>query len=263
MIKAELIDHMGTDLSVVNAARVSFDKESTWADTYFWDEGYPDAQRELKTSDANLIRFLARGCTSGDWDAAVDHCHGENFVTREEIEAYLKWAKNMPTHWTPFGHTAITLREHIPIFVARQRFKHNVGFVYNEVSRRYVTADPDFYVPEFWRKASADKKQGSTNEAVQPYPPGTDFGTYDDALDACYAVYRDMLDHGVCPEQARMVLPQSMMTTYWVTGNVYSFAQAYKARSRPDAQKEIRDLAAEWDRIIRPLFPVSWAALVD
>jgi len=264
LIKAELIDHMGTDLSVVNAARVSFDKASEWIidgyDTKVDEESrsiYEYPRYKLKDSDANLIRFLARGCSSGDWDAAVDHCHGENFVTREEIEAYLKWAKNMPTHWTPFGHTAITLREHIPIFVARQRFKHNVGFVYNEVSRRYVTSEPEFYVPDVWRKAATDKKQGSTSE---PAPVAvTPNALHGEALDT----YRWLLDNGVCAEQARMVLPQSMMTTYWVTGNLYSFAQAYKARSRPDAQKEIRDLAAEWDRIIRPLFPVSWAALVD
>lgn len=253
-IKATYEDHMGDDLRVVNAARVSFGKRSTWETV--------NGVVQPKASDVSLIRFLARGCTSGEWDAAVDELRGlTNPQNSEEIAGILKWAKSMPTHWTPFGHTAITLIEEIPIFVARQRFKHTVGFVYNEISRRYVTEEPVFYHPDVWRKAAENKKQGSMDESVDDeYIIHEDVSAH---LWRSYNLYTDMLKDGVCAEQARMVLPQSMMTTYWVTGNLYSFASAYKARSRPDAQKEIRDLAAEWDRIIRPLFPVSWSALVD
>ncbi|MBB4039132.1 thymidylate synthase (FAD) [Microvirga flocculans] len=269
MIKATYEDHMGDDLRVVNAARVSFGKRSEYHTYMDYSDGRTDDlgepqgifRKELKDADKRLIQFLARGCESREWQDNVDILW--NGTNDHEIERILKWAKSMPTHWTPFGHTAITLIEEIPIFVARQRFKHTVGFVYNEISRRYVTEEPTFYHPEGYRMAAENKKQGSTDEVF--YDESHHSARYfqisseNDAV----AAYRSLLTMGVCAEQARMVLPQSMMTTYWVTGNLYSFAQAYKARSRPDAQKEIRDLAAEWDRIIRPLFPVSWSALVD
>lgn len=256
MIKATYEAHMGDDLTIVNAARVSFGKRSTWETI--------NGVVQPKPADQSLIRFLARGCRSGDWNQAIVSLMdaGNSDAAWDEREAILKWAKNMPTHWTPFAHTAITLIEEIPIFVARQRFKHTIGFVYNEVSRRYVTDEPTFYEPEAWRKAAEDKKQGSggaieASLGIHLTSAINEFNSY------ALIEYEHLLSCGVCPEQARMVLPQSMMTTYWVTGNVYSFAQAYLSRSRPDAQKEIRDLAAEWDRIIRPLFPTAWSALVD
>jgi len=266
MIKATYEDHMGDDLRVVNAARVSFGKRSEWEvagyDTVIVPDGYETHPvLKLKAGDQNLIRFLARGCTSGEWEDALQDVLDAEFPIN--ADAVLKWAKSMPTHWTPFGHTAITLIEEIPIFVARQRFKHTVGFVYNEISRRYVTEEPTFLEVDALRKAAENKKQGSSDEIFYDkegaYLKSRLYGSVGLALDT----YNLLLESGVCAEQARMVLPQSMMTTYWVTGNLYSFASAYKARSRPDAQKEIRDLAAEWDRIIRPLFPVSWSALVD
>jgi thymidylate synthase (FAD) len=210
MIKATLIDHMGDDLRVVNAARVSFDKESL----------------EVTERDEKLIQYLARN-----------------------------------GHWTPFSHPQITLREDVPIFVARQRFKHMVGFTYNEVSRRYVDDEPTFYEPEVWRKRADNLKQGSLDE-----PAELDnfmqrwLTTYnEDAL----GLYNYLIKDGVAPEQARMVLPQSMMTSYYTTGSLAAFARAYKQRIDPHSQKEIRDLAQQWDQIIRPLFPISWAALVD
>jgi thymidylate synthase (FAD) len=207
-MKADLIDHMGDDLRIANAARVSFDKES----------------KEFSDRDDRLIHFLAKH-----------------------------------DHFTPFTHTSITLRETVPIFVARQRFKHVVGFTYNEVSRRYVDSEPEFYVPETWRKRAENKKQGSSEEtAIDIEVSGIkDFHSF------CKDYYQDLIDSGVAPEQARMILPQSMMTSYYVTGSLSAFARAYKLRSQPDSQMEIQVLAKEWDRIIRPLFPVSWEALTS
>ena len=221
-MKAELITNSGDDLMIVNAARVSFDKESEWITQHPTDF---IEQKILNWKDEKLIKYLATH-----------------------------------NHYTPFAHPQITLRETVPIFVARQRFKHVVGFTYNEISRRYVDEPPKLYKPEFFRKKAANKKQGSLDEPVESGPW---VGTY--ALAELYALkaYKEMVEAGVCPEQARMVLPQSMYTSYYVTGSLAAFARAYKLRSQPDAQLEIQELAEEWDRIIRPLYPVSWSALVD
>ena len=237
MIKAEYIDHMGSDLRVVNAARVSFNKESQWdnedervVELYSPETGNyyvenPVFVPALSERDRKLIHYLARH-----------------------------------DHWTPFSHCMITLRETVPIFVARQRFKHMVGFTYNEVSRRYVDDDPEFYIPDVWRKRAPNKKQGSSDEPVDT-PRSVD-AIYRSYLSESLDAYYGLLDRGVCPEQARMVLPQSMRTSYYVTGSLAAFARAYKLRIDPHAQKEIQDLARQWDEIIRPMFPVSWEALV-
>lgn len=179
-------------------------------------------------------------------------------------------------HFTPFTHCMITLREKVPIFVARQRFKHTVGFSYNEISRRYVDEEPEFYVPEVWRKRAENKKQGSSDETIELSHVEVDrtyegnFGDiegsdwqYNDVIALCNDFYNEALRMGVAPEQARMVLPQSMYTEYVVTGSLSAFARAYKLRSEGSSQKEIQELAEQWDTIIRPLFPVAWSALVD
>lgn len=232
MITAEYIDHIGDDLRVANAARVSFDKASEWDKigdpTVVMSDGgkcadvYPD--NTLSSRDAKLITFLSR-----------------------------------EKHFTPFTHCMITLRETVPIFVARQRFKHQVGFTYNEVSRRYVDDAPEFYTPDVWRKRADNLKQGSSDESVDE--PTEVQSAYEDAV--CYAaiMYQNMLEAGASPEQARMVLPQSMLTSYYVTGSLAAFARAYSLRTHKTAQRETQDLARQWDAIIRPLFPVSWAAL--
>lgn len=227
-MRAELIDCMGSDLTVVNAARVSFDKESDWEKDYEPPNADWEHQTEpyLSDKDKKLINYLARH-----------------------------------KHFTPFTHCQITLRETVPIFVARQRFKHTVGFSYNEVSRRYVDDVPEFYYPESWRKRATDKKQGSSSELLDPSCEGT----HTDSLYAYYknalATYENLLEEEVAPEQARMVLPQSMYTSYYVTGSLAAFARAYKLRSDNHAQKEIQDLAKMWNDIISPVFPVSWKAL--
>lgn len=215
--KVELIDHMGDDLRVVNAARVSFDKESGW------EFGLKDV---LSHGDDRLLRYLARH-----------------------------------KHWTPFSHCQVTIRETVSIPIARQRFKHKVGFTENEVSRRYVDEAPLFFSP-MWRKRHESAKQGSA-EAFDEYGQALLNDLYFDHIERSEKLYNLFLGSNVCPEQARMLLPQSMMTSYYVTGSLAAFARAYGLRKDPHAQKEIQDLAVEWDRIIRPLFPQSWSALVD
>jgi thymidylate synthase (FAD) len=215
-MKAEYIDHMGSDLTVVNAARVSFDKESCWREV-----GEPSL---LYPNDEKLIGYLARH-----------------------------------NHWTPFGHCVVTLRETVPIFVARQRFKHVIGFTYNEVSRRYVDDAPEFFQPETWRGRAENKKQGSSDEDVSL---AVSFAFHLEGFhNECLRNYRLLLECGVAPEQARMVLPQSMYTSYYVTGSLAAWIRAYRLRSDPHAQKEIQDLAHMWNEIINPLFPHSWKAL--
>lgn len=227
-MRAELIDSMGTDLTVVNAARVSFDKESRW-------ESFADdvlSENELSQKDQKLISYLAKH-----------------------------------NHWTPFSHVMITMRETVPIFVARQRFKHMVGFTYNEVSRRYVSDEPSFYVPDSWRKAAESKKQGSSDEIVTKttnYYNMTDPNEqYEDIMNMCKGFYEHLLSNGIAPEQARMVLPQSMYTSYYVTGSLAAWARAYNLRIKEGSQKEIQDLAKQWDNTISNIdeLKYSWGAL--
>lgn len=226
-MKAEYIDHMGDDLRVVNAARVSFDKESKYYQ--YSDYGTP-ADWDLCKDDKRLIAYLA----SHD-------------------------------HFTPFTHCIVSLRETVPIFVARQRFKHMVGFTYNEVSRRYVDSAPEFYQPTEWRLRPEDGiKQGSSNKTINVNPwDKKEFNPLQHWHDTAKAYYVNLIDKGVAPEMARMVLPQSTYTSYYVTGSLAAWARAYKLRIDPHAQKEIQDLAKQWDEIIRPLFPVSWEALTS
>lgn len=205
-IHVEYIDHMGDDLRVANAARVSMGK---------WKE-------ELDERDKRLLHYLSDN-----------------------------------NHWTPFGHGTITLRETVPIFVARQRFKHTVGFVYNETSRRYVDTEPTFYKPDAWRARAENVKQGSGEDLQKDWL----FKDYKTVVQFCNDFYNHFLAAGMAPEQARMILPQSMMTTYIVTGSLYAWANAFRLRSDAHAQKEIQGLAELWGKVISPLFPVSWNAL--
>lgn len=247
-MKAEYLDHMGNDLTVVNAARVSFAAVSD----------------ELTEKDKGLIQFLARGCMKKDWDALIEELSSPDAASvdnYDEINHLLKHVKNMPTHWTPFSHAMVSVRETVPIFVARQRFKHMVGFTYNEVSRRYVDDTPEFHIPDVWRaRPDGGIKQGSGGAHRDSDEFHRD---YAGMINRVKATYNDMIKQGVAPEQARMVLPQSMLTTYWVTGSLYAWANAYIQRSDSHAQLEIQQLAKQWDEIIRPLYPVSWSALVD
>lgn len=229
-MKAELIDHMGDDLRVVNAARVSFDKES---EMEMVQEGLM-LKEVLSLPDQKLLSYLAKH-----------------------------------NHWTPFSHPQITMRETVPIFVARQRFKHMVGFTYNEVSRRYVDDEPEFYVPDVWRsRPEGSVKQGSGTEKLETpdfkegYVPNYEH-SYEGVISKAKELYTDMLNAGYSPEQARMVLPQSMYTSYYVTGSLAAWARAYTQRTHSTAQQEIQDLAKQWGEAIQPLFPQSWEALTN
>ena len=170
-MKATYIDHMGTDLSVVNAARVSFGKISQWDNVDRLIE-YPDITPTLSKSDQGLIAFLARGCTSGDWEELLYGLKldsGRNpWIDPEDAEEIANYIKRLPDHWTPFGHTAITLHIKAPIFVARQLGKHQVGMVWNEVSRRYISDDPEFYRFPEYRMAAPNVKQGSSSAVIIP-----------------------------------------------------------------------------------------------
>jgi len=253
-MRAELIDHMGSDLTVVNAARVSFEKASHWVQRPY----DPDApEGDMRLLDEELPASL------GAWDDySVSHDeHGRelsDFMLSGKDEKLISYlAKH--NHWTPFAHCMITLRETVPIFVARQRFKHTVGFSYNEVSRRYVDSEPEFYTPEF-RKRAENKKQGSSDEVVDDVRVKAAYRT---AVQQCVTSYYTLLEFGVAPEIARGVLPQSMLTSYYVTGSLAAFARAYSLRIDPHSQVEIQLLAKEWDRLISLLFPVSWKALTN
>lgn len=217
-MKVELLDTMGTDLDVVNAARVSFAKHTD----------------HMRHNDEDLIRYLARH-----------------------------------NHFTPFSHVFAKFRIKAPLFVRSQLFKHKVGLTENEVSRRYVDSEPEFYVPEVWRKRAEDKKQGSTYKPVDLGPMlemEFDHGAvllpkelYEHAL----ASYNAMLELGVCPEQARMVLPQSTYTEWIWSGSIAAFARVYQQRTSDHAQHETKQVALQIGELLEPLFPVSWKALCD
>lgn len=161
-------------------------------------------------------------------------------------------------HWTPFSHPQITLHVRAPIFVARQAFKHKVGFTENEVSRRYVDAPPEFYMPPVWRGRAETNKQGSAGAiGAQTYANLTARAAHVAALDA----YETLLDRGVAPEQARMVLPVSTITEWFWTGSLAAWARFYALRAAKDAQAETGDLAQVCAEIIAPLFPVCWPVL--
>lgn len=217
-MKVDYIDHMGDDLSVVNAARVSFDKESEL------DYSIGDFKGALKQPDAKLISYLA--------------AHG---------------------HWSPFAHTSVCFRFKAPIFVARQLVKHQVGLTWNEVSRRYVKAAPELWWPEKWRKAAENVKQGSSDEEFDR----DSHDLYSAVVETDIATYRyeRLIEAGLCPEQARMFLPQNTFTTWVWTGSLYAWARVWKQRTYPTAQKETQDCVKLIGPTMERLFPVSWAAL--
>jgi len=226
-MKVEYIDHMGSDLSVVNAARVSFDKESSWEAVLSSDSdpdlfGGSSTRAILRDSDAKLIQYLAT--------------HG---------------------HWSPFAHVTVSMRWKAPIFVARQLVKHQVGLSWNEVSRRYVKTEPELWWPEKWRKAAENVKQGSSEEEYDNRVLRLDKETTDHQIN----IYLYHLREGMCPEQARMFLPLNVLTEWIWTGSLYAWARVYNQRTDPHAQQETRQLVLTLDEICGKLYPVSWAAL--
>jgi len=216
MIQTFYIDHMGTDLSVANAARVSFGKRSEMDTSDVW--GPP----KLKDKDAKLIRYLAKH-----------------------------------KHISPFGHCFASFHVKAPVFVARQLVKHKF-LRWNEISRRYVDSEPEFYIPTEWRGRSADKKQGS--EGVVPIY-GETMRVASKASMWSIRNYTALLNAGVCPEQARMVLPQSIVTEWYWSGSLDAFADMCNLRCKSDTQYETQVVAGHIDTEMAKLFPVSWEAL--
>ena len=166
-------------------------------------------------------------------------------------------------HWSPFAHAFVSLRIKAPIFVARQAVKHQVGLAWNEVSRRYVDDEPEFYVPSSWRGRPTNMKQGSTGILDDAQPEMVISQTHGWAMSACLNTYNDMLAVGVAPEQARMVLPLNTMTTWIWSGSLAAFSRVCKLRLDPHAQLEIQELAGGIKALVEPLFPVSFNALME
>ena len=221
MIDATYIDHMGNDLSVVNAARVSFGKKSEMVEDKhgFW---------SLKKKDIKLIKYLAQH-----------------------------------KHYSPFGHAFASFHVKAPIFVARQLVKHKF-LRWNEISRRYVDDNPEFYVPKVWRGKSADKKQGSDGVSLWNHGEGTGYRDEEyKVMRTVQDLYLHMIEVGVAPEMARMVLPQSTMTEWYWSGSLDAFADMCKLRCKSDTQYETRIVADKINVIMADLFPHSWAALLD
>ena len=213
MIKATYINHMGNDLTVANAARVSFGKTCEMEDD-------PWGPPKLKKKDDKLIRYLAKH-----------------------------------RHISPFGHCFASFHVKAPIFVARQLVKHKF-LRWNEISRRYVDDEPEFYTPIVWRGRSADKKQGSDGFVSTVAEP--EFVNY-----TALRVYKQMIEEGVAPEMARMVLPQNTMTEWYWSGSLDAFADMCNLRCKPDTQAETREVAKQIDHKMIELFPASWDALSE
>ncbi len=215
-MKVELLRTSGSDLDIVNAARVSFHKE----------------HEEFEAGDTKLLHYLAK--------------HG---------------------HWSPYAHVGATFRIKAPIFVARQLVKHQVGLTWNEVSRRYVDDEPEFWYPSRnkWRGKPVNAKQGSSDIFVDVCEYGHDYTEYIpvDAGEVCLEAYTRMINKGVAPEQARMVLPQNTMTEWIWTGSLMAFARVCKQRLDSHAQQETREIAQQMEQLLQPAFPVGWAALME
>ena len=237
------LDHMGSDLTPVNAARVSFKKTRK--------------DGPLTDKDVSLINYLARGCTSGEWTDLIREASGSG---RDDLSDLMRHVSRMPPHWTPFGHAQVSLHMKVPLFVAAQLKRHTVGFVVNEVSRRYIDEPPEFFLPEEWRKRARSVKQGSDG-LVGSQPLASMAAS--EAINVSARVYAELLEMGAAPEQARLVLPQALYTEFWMTGSLYGWANLYVQRADPHAQIEIQHVAQEIQEIIEPLFPVSWTALTS
>jgi thymidylate synthase (FAD) len=229
MITATYIDHMGSDLSVVNAARVSFGKESKWAYLDWRHTAKHPQKKILSDPDTKLIQYLAKH-----------------------------------KHMSPFGHAFASFHVKAPVFVARQLVKHKF-LRWNEISRRYVDAEPAFYTPTEWRGRSEDKKQGSDDTVsidVAWYDRDDGYNSWPE--DSCFIAleaYQKMLELGVAPEQARMVLPQSTMTEWYWSGSLDAWSDMCLLRCASDTQEETQEVANQISHKMHELFPVSWMAL--
>ena len=238
-MKAKYIDHMGTDDSVANYARLSF------AD---------DAARYTVEQNNQLIRFLARGVSSKDWDDVrmMVGCGIEN------PDEFIWRLKTTPCHFAPFAHPHITLRMAAPVSIRTQCFKHKIGFTESEESRRYIKTTPQIYVPDF-RAMAPNVKQGSL-DVLHPNHEQIR-AAYIAHTTSSVEMYEDLIEEGLAPEVARFLLPQGAIVNWVWTGSLYAYANFYIQRSDSHAQKEVQELAELVREIIEPLYPVAWRAL--
>lgn len=251
-IKVEYNYHCGTDLDIVNAARRSFGKKS-----------HLDLEKgHLLEKDKKLLEFLARGMSTPDWEkfvldiecASVDHMYwGHPSAKTDVVDLLWKW-RTTPTHDTPFNHCFISFDVAAPIFVRAQLVKHEY-LILSEFSRRYMTDDVEFYTPDTWRSAPEDKKQGSGQDLDWLHVPY--------CYEYCISNYKFLLGIGAAPEQARMVLPQSLMTSWTWSGTLGAFAKMCTLRLDPHAQYETRLVAQQVYSCLKRHFPVSAPLLVE
>lgn len=257
-ITAQYLDHMGTDLTVCNAARASFGKESDWATNA--NGIYAGPTNRLKPADANLIRFLATGYRSNEWEDFLVQVEGTVINgTAKDLTDLLRAYKRKAQHWAPFAHPQLQIRISVPIFLARQFVKHQVGAVWSEESRRYISDEPGVWFPEEWHTRPDDIKQGSGGLVENQ----TDaHGIADYATKAALTGYDHLKEMGVAPEEARTILPLNMMTTVVWTGSLLFWSRVCNQRLDGHAQLAAQELAKQIANIAQPLFPASWAALV-
>lgn len=249
-IKVELLDSMGDDLAVVQAARVSFNKESDWE--------YLEAV-EWKDSDELFIKAREACEAVGRKFQKTVNGLGQPKVLALGDEKLINYLATHD-HWTPFAHTALKFRVAAPVPIRTQCFKHKIGMVENEESRRYISTTPEIFIPEFFRsKPEGSIKQGSGDKHRQS---DNWLDEYKRATRHAISIYEVMLADGVCPEQARFVLPQGAIVNWIWTGNLVSFANFYLKRTDPTAQKEVKMVAELIGEEVKKLFPVSWKALV-
>ena len=242
-MKAEYINHYLTDKDVANFARQSFAKLA---------DNFSEQQNN------NLIKFLARGMSSGDWEKLLTKMQVAK--STDEVRDLACYLRKIPEHWVPFGHPHVSIRMQAPVPLARQAFKHKIGLIESEESRRYISSTPELFVPKYFRASAENVKQGSAGK----HPRSIEWiTTYIDCCSSAIAYYEQMIKDGVCPEQARFILPQGVEVNWVWTGSLYAFANFYNQRSDSHAQQEIQDLAEDVRKIIAPLYPISWKALTQ
>ena len=251
----------GTDLSIVNAARKSFGRRSEWDidQTYLGDGNMTDPVRTLKDSDKRLLEFLARGMTADDFEEFLLDTHDSFHLREEYVNKLWQW-RNTPTHDTPFNHGFFSFEVKAPIFVRAQLVKHEY-LILSEFSRRYITDDVEFYEPDVWRKAADNKKQGSSSDSVKGQELWSSLVNQNNKDQLL--LYTGLIKQGVAPEQARMVLPQSLMTAWTWSGTLGAFANMCKLRLHPEAQYEARLVAQKVYEELKKQFPVSARLLVE
>ena len=259
----------GSDLGICNAARKSFGRRSEWevseeptTDFTIEQGGNKPTYLKLKDKDKRLLEFLARGMTAGDFDefrselSGLAHYEYKHDGVTDLVEKLWEW-RNTPTHASPFGHAFLSFELKIPIFLARQLVKHKF-LRWSEYSRRYITDDVEFY-KHTYRQSVEDKKQGSGGEHSDSDMWVERSSEHNQRQ---LKLYKDMIEGGVAPEQARGVLPADLMTSLTWSGSLDAFADMCRLRLGSDSQKEAQFVAQEVYKHLEQHFPVSARCLV-